>query len=263
MATPSPADWAVLYSRAGWRSFPVVPEKKAPMFKGWQTDATTDPELIARYWNGPQGAERNLGLVCGEKFDAWDIERDHVARFSDWLYRRGYVLPECPMASTGRGGIHLLTAPTGVDGTRYLYLEGVHIGELKSRGGFILACPSETEDLYRWLNLPGNLAVPQAPEWLLGLLERPQTLRKALPTRLASPEDAVAALGRLAGSVAHAGEGFRNNYLYWAVRRAIEEGVPAEETVIVLRAAAHDAGLEDDETEKTIESALNAESVAA
>lgn len=263
MGSPSPVDWALLYARAGWRSFPVKPEQKSPMFSGWQRDATTDPDLIARYWNGPAGAERNLGLVCGEKFDAWDIERDHVARFSDWLTRRGYVLPECPMASTGRGGIHLLTAPTGVDGTRYLYLEGEHIGELKSTGGFILACPSETEDLYRWRHLTDRLEVPQAPEWLLALLERPVALRKTLPTRITSPDDVVAVLGRLAGSVAHAGEGFRNNYLYWAARRALEEGVPVEETILVMRAAAHDAGLTDDETEKTIESAVNAESVAA
>ena len=262
MGSPSPADWADFYSTAGWRSFPVKAGEKSPMYRGWQADATTDHALIAQYWNGPEGYERNLGLVCGERFEAWDIERAHVDRFNEWMAAHGRSLPECPMAQTGRGGIHLLLAPR-VGHTRNLYLDGAHIGEVKSTGGFILACPSETEDLYRWLWLTDGLAVPDAPEWLAGLLERPVERRKYLPSRLTSPEDFRAIMGRLAGSVAHAGEGFRNNYLYWAVRRALEEGVPPERSVPVLRAAAREAGLTEDETEKTIESALQAELVAA
>lgn len=255
------ADWGLLYARAGWRSFPVTAGKKTPMYKGWQQDATLDPKLIRQYWR--PGSDRNLGLVCGEAFDAWDIEVDHLIAFSEWMHRNGHALPEAPIASTGGGGMHILTAPTGVDGSRNLYLEGKHIGELKSRGGFILACPSETEQTYLWINLTERLAVPEAPAWLLGLLERPTALRKTLPTRIASPDDAVAVLGRLAGSLIRAGEGRRNNYLYWAVRRAIEEGIPADHAVKALRAAASEAGLENDETEKTIESAIGAESVAA
>lgn len=252
------ADWALLYAQAGWRSFPVKPGGKAPMFSNWQADATTDPKLI-RQWQTPA---RNIGLVCGEAFDAWDIEAQHLSRFADFLYRAG-PLPEAPIASTGRGGVHILTAPTGVDGNRYLYLDGIHIGELKSRGGFIVACPSETEGQYIWSTLPPRLAVPEAPDWLRGLLERPVTLRKYLPTPLASPDDVVNVLGRLAGSVTHAGEGRRNNYLYWAMRRALEEGVPLRHARKALEDAAREAGLEDDETTKTIDSAIDAESIAA
>jgi hypothetical protein len=84
-------------------------------------------------------------------------------------------------------------------------------------------------------------------------------LRKSFPTRLASPDDVVAVLGQLAGSVQYAGEGSRNNYLYWAMRRAIEEGVPVHHATRVLRVAAIEAGLERHETEQTIESALSAE----
>jgi len=257
------ADWARFYAKAGWRSFPVKAGAKSPVYNGWLQDATTDPKLIDQW----MVADRNLGLVCGEKFDAWDIEGDHVAKFSEFLYRVG-PLPDAPIASTARGGIHILTAPTGVDHTRYLYLDGVHIGELKSTGGFIVVCPSEVTfeqgvGDYIWVNLPPRPAVPEAPGWLRGLLERPVALRKALPTRLATPDDVVAVLGRLAGSVAHAPEGSRNNYLYWAVRRAIEEGVPEKYARKAMIAAGEDAGLEADEIAKTIESAIGAESVAA
>lgn len=253
------ADWALFYAAAGIRSFPVKPGDKRPMYAKWPEDATTDPKLI-RQW---QTADRNLGLVCGETFDAWDIEVEHIAAFSEWLYREKRAIPDAPIASTGRGGVHILTQPTGVDGSRNLYLDGKHIGELKSRGGYILACPSETDQMYLWVNMPPRMEMPEAPAWLLALLERPVATHKTLPTRLASPDDVVAVLGRLAGSVIRAGEGRRNNYLYWAVRRAVEEGVPVAKAVRALRAAASEAGLEDDEAEKTIESAVGAESVAA
>lgn len=253
------AQWAQFYARAGFRSFPVWPGEKRPIYAGWQKDATTDPALLERYFR----SDPNLGLVCGEAFDAWDIEVDHVARFLEWAANRPQALPEAPIASTGRGGLHILTRPTGVDGTRKLHLDGVHIGELKSKGGFILACPSETEQMYRWTYLPDRLAVNDAPEWLLTLLERPKTGVHRFPQRLASPADVVDVLGRLAGSVRKTGEGRRNNYLYWAMRRAIEEGVPPRHARTVLTAAGRDAGLEPDEVEKTIESALEAESVAA
>lgn len=256
------ADWAHFYAeRGGWRSFPIRPGDKRPLYAAWQKDATVDPALIDQYWRDD---ERNLGLICGETFDAWDIESAHLEAFSAWANETNAIPPEPPMASTGRGGIHILTAPTGVDGSRNLYLDGTHIGELKSRGGFIVACPSETEGPYEWLHISTDLHLPEATPALRGLLERPVALRKTLPTRIASPDDVVAVLGRLAGSVKYsAGEGRRNNYLYWATRRAIEEGIPARHVVKAMQAAAAEAGLEDEETEKTIASALDAESIAA
>jgi hypothetical protein len=262
------SDWGLLYAKSGFRVFPVKAGGKSPVYKNFLADATLEPKMVRQYF--PEGTDRNLGLIAGEAFDAWDIEVEHLDRFSKWLYDGKHVLPDAPIASTGRGGTHILTAPTGVDGSRNLYLDGTHIGELKSRGGFILACPSETEQTYLWLNLPPKLAVPPAPQWLLALLERPQALRKTLPTRLASPDDVVAVLGRLAGSVAHSSpeSHHRNAYLYWATRRAVEEGVPVQHVITAMRAAAIQSGLDQDDQgmggiEKTIESAINAESVAA
>lgn len=258
----STAEWAEVYATtAAWRVFPVKPGAKSPQYSNWQIDATCDPAQIGRYWF--EGSDRNLAVVCGERFDAWDIEAAHLPRLQEWLTTTGHAFPEGPLAQTGRGGIHYLTAPTGVNGNRYLYLDGVHIGELKSTGGFILICPSQTEHYYRWLFATPGLAVAPAPDWLLGLLERPKTGTRYFPTRLATPEDVVAVLGRLARAVTTAGEGSRNNFLYWAVRRAVEEGVPARHAETALSAAGLEAGLDPEEVEKTIESALAAESVAA
>lgn len=255
------AIWAGGYASAGWRVFPIRGGDKRPLYSNWQVDATSDQAMVEQYW--PETLDRNIAVVAGERFDAWDIEAAHLPRFEQWLTDNDRALPESPLAKTGRGGIHYLTAPTGVAGNRYLYLDGVHIGELKSTGGFIVIAPSKTEGYYRWLMATPHLVVAPAPDWLLGLLERPRGGRKYLRSSVTTPDDAVAVLGRLAAAVTHAGEGSRNNYLYWAVRRAVEEGLPILHARRVLEAAALEAGLEAEETEKTIESALEAEAVAA
>jgi hypothetical protein len=96
------------------------------------------------------------------------------------------------------------------------------------------------------------------------LLERPKAPVRHLKTRLASPDDVVEVLGRLAGSVLRAGrrhEG-RNNYLYWAMRTAIEDGIPVDKARRALEVAGFEAGLERHEVPATIESAIRAESAA-
>ena len=121
-----------------WRPGPS-PCDEWPLYRGWQRDATTDPAQIARSWRREPGP--NIGVVCGEEFDAFDIEAAHLVAVRQWLDARGYRLPLTPLARTGRGGIHLLVAPTGIGRGRDLVLAGVHIGELKSTGGFIVVCP--------------------------------------------------------------------------------------------------------------------------
>jgi hypothetical protein len=68
--------WALRYGQLGWRVFRVVPGGKKPLYAGWQRDATTDPALIGRYWRREPGP--NIGIVCGETFDAFDIEAAHL-----------------------------------------------------------------------------------------------------------------------------------------------------------------------------------------
>ena len=253
-------DWALGYARLGWRVFPVLPGDKRPIYRGWQTDATTEERMVRQYFTADP--TRNIGVVCGEAFDAWDIEVEHVPALGAAMADEGHVLPEAPLAQTGRGGLHLLTTPTGVNHTRQLHLGGTHIGELKSTGGFIVVAPSVTTGQYRWLWAPSAMGTPAAPDWLLGLLERPKVGIHRFRNRLTSEDDVLNVLGQLAHAVVGAGEGGRNNYLYWAMRRALEEGVPAKQASMVLLQAGLDAGLADHEVRATIRSAYVAEGIA-
>jgi len=157
-------EWGRLYASLGWRVFPVAPGDKRPMYRGWQRDATIDPAQIKRYWRSEPGP--NIGLVCGEAFDVFDIESAHLGALRAWMEHAGHRLPRTPLARTGRGGIHIVVAPTGIGGGRDLRLDGVHVGELKSTGGLIVVCPSLTEGRYRWLRGPDEVALAPAPDWL-------------------------------------------------------------------------------------------------
>ncbi len=252
-------DWALAYAAIGWRVFPLWPGEKRPIYEKWPEGATTDPELIERYFRNP---ENNIGVVCGEAFDAWDIEAEHLAAFSAHVNALGVTLPEAPMAQTGRGGRHILTEPTGVGGSRNLYLDGTHIGELKSRGGFIVISPSTTERQYVWLWSPPKMAVPPAPGWMLHLLERPRGEAQKFPNRITDVEQLIRVLSVLSDAVHSSGEGKRNSYLYWAIRRALEEGVPLDYAVEEFEVVAREVGLEEHEIEATIRSAATAEAQA-
>lgn len=220
MGFPS-SRYATAYAAAGWRSFPIWPGKKNPMYEGWQAGATTDQALISRYFSDPA---RNIAVVAGEAFEAWDIEVEHVPAFFGWIERNSYVLPESPIAYTGRGGLHILTAPV-VGHTRRIYLDGQHIGELKSAGGYILVAPSVTEQRYTWAHRPYRLEVQSPPEWLLGLLERPVAPAKVKMWRSVSLSPATDILP-LVKAVQAAGTHDRNACLHWAANRACDDGVP-------------------------------------
>ncbi len=223
------------------------------MFAGWQRDATIDPVLIARHWRSEPGP--NIGIITGETFVAFDIEADHLTALRDWLLAEGHRLPDTPIARSGRRGIHILTKATG-DSGHTLHLDGVHIGELKSKGGFIVVCPSRTSGPYEWIRSPLDRPVADAPDWLVGLVDRRPTVIHEGPIEpigLVRGERRLAALER---TVRAADEGSRNSVLYWAARCALEDGVPETVAAAVLARAGIAVGLGDREVAATIRSAL-------
>jgi Bifunctional DNA primase/polymerase, N-terminal len=253
-------DWALRYAAAGWRVYPVEPGRKKALFTGWQASATTDPELIRRQWR--REPYPNVGLICGEAFAVFDIEAPHLPAFFSYLESRAYVLPETPVSSTGRGGLHLFVKPVAdISVTRKLLLGGVHIGEFKTTGG-VLAPPSVTEGDYRWLWLPDDLIAAEAPEWLATLISEPAQARIG-EARRERPADPAAALDALACAVRDEPAGNRNSMLFWAACRAFEEGIRPDITEAVLCRAARSAGLDDAEARATIESALKRQGVVA
>jgi len=205
----------------------------------------------------------NVALVTGEAFDVFDVEAAHLFAFLGHVRDERLPLPPTPVANTGRGGFHVYVKPTGVEGTRRLFLNGVHIGELKSIGGLVLAPPSLTSGQYTWQHAPESMTLHEAPDWLAALVAKPEPTRNYAAVALDANEQ-VAALEALAQAVAGAHEGNRNAVLYWAARRAVEEGIPTQVAGRALARAAVAAGLHlDDGGPKAIDRTLTSAFEAA
>ena len=250
MAVSTTAAWAEAYAAVGWRLFPLPAGGKVPPAGfHWKDWASGDAAVLRRWF--PDDT-RNLAAVTGETFDALDVEAPHLPSVRGWLAANGHELPTNPLAVTGRGGWHILVSPTGY-GTRKLLLNGVHIGELKAAGGYILVSPSRTVGQYTWLRAPAGMATAPAPDWLLALVAVPEPPRAAV--RAQTPADAQRRLEGLAQTVARAHEGNRNELLFWAACRGLEEGIPQAATERALLRAALDAGLAEREARATLGSA--------
>lgn len=246
------AAWAESYAAVGWRVFPLEPGGKRPLPRfPWLEWATTEPRTL-REWFADE--RRNIGAVTGELFDVYDIEAEHLPAFCRWTARHEFTMPRTPFATTGRGGWHILVAPTG-RGTTRLVLDGVHIGELKGRGGYIVVSPSATSGQYRWELAPENMAVAPAASWFLGLIPERRSRPTGLPAT--TTPDQMVRLEAICRFVARTPLGNRNNVLYWAAMRTVEEWIPTSMAAPALSLAAQDAGCVPDEIEATLRSAFD------
>ncbi len=103
--------------------------------------------------------------------------------------------------------------------------------------------------------------IAAAPPWLRDLVARPEPSGIcSWPVRRMSPSQARRRGRGLVGVVAHAAAGQRHIALYWAARRAAEEGLLDVEGYldVALADAARDAGLAADEIESIIGDAVAA-----
>jgi len=242
---------ALGYASLGWRVYPIEPGGKRPLYKAWIEQASVDPGLIGQWWRDDAGAP-NVGLVCGEAFDVFDVEAVHVPAFRALADRHG--LPLTPVARSGRGGVHVYALPLSL-GTRNLILDGVHIGELKGSGGVVVP-PSVTTGGYAWLRQPWAVPIAAAPAWLRALVPDTEPARSQLVGPL-SPSRAVALAHGLFRVIAEASDGQRNSMLFWASCRAAEHGLERTAAEEILLAAALRAGLPEREARSTIASGFD------
>jgi len=229
------AEYASEYAAAGWPVFPLVPGTKRPATAHGKDDASTDADKIRTWWEATPNA--NIGMRLPAGVIAIDVD----PRNGGTLDQLG-TLPVTWTARTGGGGWHVLFRYQAPVVGRLRGAEGI---DVKSNSGYIVAAPSihPAGGTYEWIN--------SAPVAALPAHLHARVRREPLRTRVDRDRPAP---GGLVTVVAEAQQGNRNNALFWAACRAVDEGAPSH-VWDDLRASAHLAGLEDQEIDQTFASA--------
>jgi hypothetical protein len=238
---------ALAYARSGWPVFPCQPGAKVPATAHGFRDATTDPVQITS-WFG-RGFGWNLAIATGAPGpDVLDIDQhgsagNGYAAFAR-LEQAGLVNGAAAYVRTPAGGMHAYFTGSNQDNG---HLARHHL-DFRSHGGYILAPPSQIDGKpYQVIKTPGGRS---GLDWdaVFRLLE-PQ--RQALPPqpRPAPTQD----VSHLARWVASQTEGNRNAGLFWAANRALDTDPAAD--LDPLATAARQAGLDDPEITRTLDSA--------
>lgn len=181
---------ALGYARRGWPVFPVHGRKidgkcecnnpdchspcKHPLTKNGFKDATTDEATIIKLW--AQWPTANIAIATGADSGVIvvDVDPRHGGDESlDDLEEKHDKLPDTVEAVTGGGGRHLLYRHPGyrVPNSAGKFGRGL---DIRGDGGYIIVAPSIhiSGEKYEWeaSSHPNDIAIADAPEWLLKLL---------------------------------------------------------------------------------------------
>ena len=238
---------ALAYARHGWPVFPCLPGQKIPATQHGYQDATTDEQQITE-WFG-RCFTWNLAIATGAPGpDVLDIDQHGEAgngypAFAK-LERAGLVDGAAAYVRTPAGGMHAYFTGTDQHNGR---LPSHHL-DFRSQGGYILAPPSQING--HPYQLIKKLGGHGALDWdAVARLLEPQRHQQRPAPGLAQDRT----LSHLARWVASQPEGNRNSGLYWAANRALDTD-PAVD-LSPLAAAARQAGLDDPEITRTLDSA--------
>lgn len=257
---------ALGYAAREWPVFPCHPRGKQPLAylaPNGVKAATIDPETVARWWRACPSA--NVGITCGVAFLVLDVDggKGGYEALASLMARHG-GLPATVAAATGSGGRHLFFQPNPRV-KNWANRAGAGL-DTRSTGGYIVAPPSihPNGTCYHWLDGygPDDLAIAQAPAWLLDVLDPPRP--EPVPFVPVAPRD----MGGYAGKafelelqrVAQAAPGERNNALNRAAHALGQLAgaglLDPHMVAAALAGAALAVGLDREEAAKTLASGL-------
>jgi hypothetical protein len=215
-------DAALAWGARGIAVLPIRAGGKAPLVPRGLHDATTDPEMIRRWWD--RWPTANIAIATGHPgVDVLDV--DVRGDWSGWAALRklgglGIAPTGAPAVQTPSGGIHLYFVGTG---QRNGSLHAEHL-DFRSSGGYVLVPPSTvTTDTYsgtyRW-ERPGE---PTSElDW-----QAVTTALRPTPPQVGAPQRRPRAewdVHTLAATVERTPVGNRNNVLFWALCEGLRRG---------------------------------------
>jgi hypothetical protein len=259
-----------------WSVIPVRNDKRpVGSWTAWQSRAMTPSEAKTAFLSH---RVKGLAVVCGTvsnltvlDFEQRSLEIPEVQAILEFA-------KTVPRTRSGGGGVHLFFASSG-ERNKPLELNGVHVGDVRGEGGYIVLPPSAhpSGNTYQWELEPSNNLEPIS-EALQALLEQfnskaqttakttstgkpaPQVLSKATSSNDAHRKYALTALENECENVESCTQGSRNHQLNksaFALGQFIGAGVLSESEVSdQLENAALSCGLSITEAKATIQSGV-------
>lgn len=189
-------DAALAYAATGWPVIPLKAGGKTPLTKHGYKDATTEADIIKKWWRKWPNA--NIGIVttrasgicaidCDVDKETGELGEDTLVT----LENENSHLPLHPVSRTPSGGLHhWLKYPDDGDFPRSIKPHagidflGSRIVDGDEIGGYIVAPPSARPDgEYEWIVSPDKAPLPSAPAWV-NILARYRRERPAEQPRI-------------------------------------------------------------------------------
>jgi len=241
---------ALSCAERGWPVFPCLHDSKVPLTRHGYLDATIDPDQVTRWF--ARHPHRNLAVATGAPGpDVLDIDYRGPAAHGFPALRRlraaGLLDGAAAQVRTPGGGRHVYFTGSS---QRTAHLAAAHVDFLAA-GGYVLLPPSRVGSKpYQFAEACGGHG---GLDWdaAARILEPSRSRQRPAPRPTATAPGGQ--LDALARWVAAQPEGNRNAGLYWAANRALEAGHAAD--LSPLAAAARQAGLEEREIARTLNSA--------
>jgi Bifunctional DNA primase/polymerase, N-terminal len=242
---------ALALARQGLPVFPCHCVDKRPLTQNGFKDASTDPELIRRWWQ--LWPRAYIGVPTGNKFVVVDLDLQHPEALA-WNESNRARLPLTRTHVTKSGGRHLLFKPNSNVGCTTSRV-GPHV-DTRGLGGYIIWWPACGLEVLH----PGTFA--EMPSWVVEALTPAPNNVIPFPVPLKTTIDSSARLQGLVATVANAREGARNSLLFWAALRVYDmlagreiDRLAGANALAGLAEAASRAGLPPIEIRRTIASA--------
>jgi hypothetical protein len=200
--TPTLLDHALALADCGFPVFPLQPRSKDPYPKTrGLLDASTDPDLIRRWWSVPGAECSNIGIRPPEGIVVVDVDPRHAGHVTlERLEAKHGELPTTLTARTGGGGLHAFYRVPGELAWPKALKDGPDDTGLDLKGprGYVLAAPSvhpDTGQLYEWLT-PLGTPIAEAPAWLVakGYVPTEAVIVEDEDEAPAQPDEAIAAM---------------------------------------------------------------------
>lgn len=250
---------AIGYAKKGIPLFPCKKDK-TPITQHGFKEATTDIKTIKKWWR--ENPSASIGMPTGEVCGMWVLDIDGAEGYEslEKLEKEHGKLPETLRQKTGGGGEHIFFKYNGTPIKNSSNQVAKKI-DVRGNGGYVILAPSPhvSGNDYRWLK---RAKPAHAPKWLIDLVhKKPGPGVRHTPT-YGTTSYGQAALANEVITLSSAPDGSRNQTLNdcaFAIAQLVAGGELDEGTArSSLKSMALTVGLDEKETDKTIDSAFKA-----